>query len=93
MEKLRINLSTSYSLVLGQCTNYLRSWLNIKDNRERTYNERDLLKLLKGVKSLSQKHDEGTEYRHVVYHTLLCHFMLFFQRYSINLEYKQRFKE
>ena len=27
VEKLRINLSTAYGLVLGQCTDYLRSRL------------------------------------------------------------------
>ena len=56
-------------------------------------NERDLLGLIKSVKSLSQKYDEDTEYHHVAYHTLLCRFMLFWQGDYINSEYKQRFNE
>ena len=43
VEKLRINLSTEYSLVLGQCTDYLRSRLKGQERWEKTLNERDLL--------------------------------------------------
>ena len=92
-EKLRIDLSTAYGLVLGRCTDYLRSRLEGQEKLERTTNERDLLELLKSVKSLSYKYDEDTKYYHVAYHTLLRRFMLFCQGYSINSEYKQRFKE
>ena len=91
-EKLRINLSTAYGLVLGQCTEYLRSRLEGQEKWETTSNERDLLGLLKSVKSLSHKYDKETEYHHVGYHTLLRHFMLFRQGDYINLEYKQCFK-
>ena len=55
VKKLRINLITSYGLVIGQCTNYLRSRIEGQEKWERTSNERDLLELLKSVKSLSQK--------------------------------------
>ena len=77
MEKLRINLSTAYGLVLGKFTDYLRSRLERQERWEQTLNERDLLELIKIIKSLSHKYDEDTEYHHVVYHTLLCRFMLF----------------
>ena len=33
VEKLRINLSTAYGLVLGQCTDYLRSRLEDAENK------------------------------------------------------------
>ena len=46
MENLRINLSTIYGLVLGQCTDYLRSRLEGQEKWETTSNERDLLGLL-----------------------------------------------
>ena len=78
-EKLRINLSTAYGLVLGQCTDYLRSHIKRHDQWETTSNDWDLLGLLKSVKSLSQRYDEDTEYHHISYHTLLRHFMLFCQ--------------
>ena len=55
VKKLRINLITSYGLVIGQCTNYLRSRIEGQEKWERTSNERDLLELLKSVKYLSQK--------------------------------------
>ena len=78
-EKLRINLSTAYGLVLGQCTDYLRSRIKRHDQWETTSNDWDLLGLLKSVKSLSQRYDEDTEYHHISYHTLLRRFMLFCQ--------------
>ena len=87
VEKLRINLSMAYGLVLGQCTNYLWSRLKGKEKWEITSNQRDLLELLKSVKSLSHKYDEDTEYHHVAYHTLLRRFMLFCQGDSSDLEY------
>ena len=93
MEKFYINLSTAYGLVLGQCTNSLRSRIEGQEKWETTSNERDLLRILKSVKSLSHKYDEDTEYHHVAYHTILRHYMLFRKGDYSNLEYKQRFKE
>ena len=93
VEKLRINLRTAYGFVLGQCTDYLQSRLKEQERWEQTSNERDLLELIKSIKSLSQKYDEDTKYQHVAYHTLLCRFMLFRQGYYRNPEYKQRYKE
>ena len=55
LEKLRINLNTAYGLVLGQCTDYLRSWLEEQDKWYTTFNGRDLLELLKSVKYLLHK--------------------------------------
>ena len=74
---MRINLSTAYGLVLGKCTDYLRSHLKGQERWEQTSNERDLLELIKSIKSLSHKYEEYTEYHHVAYHTLLRCFMLF----------------
>ena len=79
VEKLRINLSTAYVLVLGQCTDYLRSRLEGQERWEKTSNERDLLELIKSIKSLSHKYDEDTNYHQVSYHTLLHQLMLFRQ--------------
>ena len=93
VRKLRINLSTAYGLVIGQCTKYLQSRLEGQEKMEMTSNEQDLLDLLKIVKSLLHKHDKDTDYHHVVYHTIFCCFMIFRQGDSINLEYKQSFKE
>ena len=56
-------------------------------------NKRDLLELLKSVKSLLYKYNDDTEYHHVVYHTLLRRFMVFCQGDYSNSEYKKRFKE
>ena len=93
MEKLRINIRIAYVLVLGQCTNCLRSQLDVQEKWERTSNKRDPLELLKSIKSLSHKYDKDTEYHHVAHHTLLRQFMLFLQGDYSNSEYKQRFKE
>ena len=93
VEKLRINLSTAYSLVLRQCIDYLQSLLKGQERREQTSNERDLQELIKSIKSLSHKYNEDMEYHHVAYHTLLCHFMFFRQGDYSNSEYKQRFKD
>ena len=41
MEKLRINLSTAYVLVLRQCNYYLQSRLEAQEKREMTPNERN----------------------------------------------------
>ena len=60
MEKLRINLRMAYVLVLGQCTNCLRSQLDVQEKWERTSNKRDPLELLKSIKSLSHKYDKDT---------------------------------
>ena len=49
VEKLRINLSTVYGLVLGKCNNYLRSQLKGKEKWKTKSNERDLFELLKIV--------------------------------------------
>ena len=57
------------------------SQLEGQEKWERTSNERDLLELLKSVKSLSYKYDEDMEYHHIAYHILLCHFMIFCQGY------------
>ena len=51
------------------------------------------MELIKSIKSLSHKYDKKTEYQHVAYHTLLCHFMIFRQGGYRNSELKQRFKE
>ena len=93
VEKLWINLSTAYGLVLGQCTDYLRSRLEGQERWEQTPNERDLLELIKSIKSLLHKYDKDTEYHHVAYYTLFCRFMLFRQGNYRNSEYKQRFKD
>ena len=77
MEKLRINLITSYGLVLVQCTNYLRSRLKGQEKWEAASNERDLLGLLKSIKSLFYKYHKDAEYNHVSYHMVLRRFMLF----------------
>ena len=55
MENLRINLSTAYGLVLGQCTDYLRSRLEVQYKWEETSSERDILSLISIIKSLLQK--------------------------------------
>ena len=60
VENLRINLSTEYGLVIGQCTNYLRSRLEGQEKWEMMSNERNLLELLKIVKSLLHRYDEDT---------------------------------
>ena len=77
MEKLRINLRLAYGLVLGKCTEYIRLRLEGQERWEQTSNERDLLELIKIIKSLLHKYNEDTEYYHVAYHTLLRRFMLF----------------
>ena len=43
VEKLHINLSTAYGLVLGKCADYLRSCLEGQEIWEDTSNEWDLL--------------------------------------------------
>ena len=55
VDKIRINLSTAYGLVLKQCTDYLRSRLEGTESWEQTSNEQDLLELIKSIKSLSHK--------------------------------------
>ena len=49
VDKLCINLSTKYGLVLGKRTDYLQSWLEGKKKWETTSNDRDLLKLLEAL--------------------------------------------
>ena len=93
VEKLNINLSTAYGLVICQCTDYLWSIIEGQDKWETISNEWDLLGILKSVKSLLHKYDKYTEYHHVAYHTLLCGFMLFQKGDYSNSEYKQHFKE
>ena len=61
VEKLRINLSKAYGLVLGQCTDYIRSRLKVQEKWERTSNERYLLELLQIIKYLSHKYEEDME--------------------------------
>ena len=56
-------------------------------------NERDLLRLIKSIKSLSHKYHEDMEYHYVGYHTLTPQSMLFLQGDYSNLEQKQWFKE
>ena len=87
VEKLRINLSTAYSLVLGHCTDYLQSRLEGQERWEKTSNKRDLLEIIKSIKSWSHKYNEDTEYHHVAYHTLLRQFMLLRQGGYSNSEY------
>ena len=60
VEKLRINLSTAYVLVLGQCTDYLKLRPEGQERWEQTSNERYLLELIKSIKSLSHKYDKDT---------------------------------
>ena len=60
VEKLCTNLSTSYVLVLSQCTKYLQSLLERQEKWETTSNKVYLLKLLKSVKSLSHTYAEDT---------------------------------
>ena len=92
VEKLCINLSKEYGLVLGQCTDYLWSHIQGQEKLETKSNKQELLGLLKSVKSLPHKYGKDTEYHHAAYHTLLRHFMLFLQGDYSNSEYKQRFK-
>ena len=61
MEKLRINLSTAYGLVLGKCTDYLRSHLEGQERWEQTLNEQGLLELIKSIKSLLHRYDKDTK--------------------------------
>ena len=65
VEKLCINLSMAYGLVLGKCTDYLRSRLEGQERWEQTSNEQDLLELIKSIKYLLHEYDEDTEYHHV----------------------------
>ena len=93
VEKIRINLSTAYGLVLGQYTDYLRLLLKGQKRGEQTSTERDLLELIRSIQSLFHKYDEDMEFHHGAYHTLLRRFMLFRKGDYSNSEYKQRFKE
>ena len=72
---------------------YLWSCLKGLEKWETMLNRRDLLRLLKSVKSLLHRYYEDTEYHHVAYHTLLRRFMLFRKGEYSNFEYKQRFNE
>ena len=76
VEYICINLSTAYGLVIGHCTDHLRSRLEGQDKWVTMSNERDLLGLLKSIKSLSHKFDEDMKYHHVVHQTLLRRFMI-----------------
>ena len=60
VDKLRTNLRTAYGLVLGQCTDYLRSCLGGQERWEKMSNKQDLLELIKSIKSLSHKYDKDT---------------------------------
>ena len=53
-EKLRVNLSTAYGLVMGQCTDYLWSRLERHRNWEVTLNNHNLLALISSIKLLSK---------------------------------------
>ena len=53
VDKLWINLSTAYGLVLGQCTEYLQSRLEVQERWEKMSNEQDLLELIRRINSLS----------------------------------------
>ena len=88
MEKLRINLSTTYGLMLSQFTDHLWSRLEGQEKWEVTPNQRDLLALIKSIKLFSQKYKVDMEYHRVVYYTLLRQFMLLRQGNSSNSEYK-----
>ena len=66
-----MNLSTANIQVIRQCTDYLKSRRESREKWEKTSNERNLLNVLKRVKSSSQEYNEDTEYLHVVYHTIL----------------------
>ena len=88
MEKLRINLSTSYGLMLSQCTDHLWSRLEGQDKWEVTPNQWGLLALIKSIKLLSQKYKGDMEYHRVAHYTLLRQFMLLRQGNSSNSEYK-----
>ena len=57
-------------------THYLRSRLKDQERWEETSNERDLLRLIKIIKSLLQKYNDNTEYHHIAYHMLLCQLIL-----------------
>ena len=92
-EKLRINLRTSYGLILRQCTDYLRLRLEGQERWEQTSNERHLMELINIIKSLLHKCDKNTGYHYVAYHTLIRRFMLFQKGEYSNSEYKQWFKE
>ena len=60
VEKMCINMSTAYGLVLGKCTDCLRSRLEGQERWEQTLNEKDLMELIKSIKYLSHKYDEET---------------------------------
>ena len=79
VEKLRVNLNTSYGLVLRQCTKYLRSKLEIQEKWETISNERNILALVSSVKSLIHKFAKETVFNHVAYHTLVrLHWLMLF---------------
>ena len=74
----------AYGLVLGQCTDYLRSRIEVQYKWEENLNKQDMIGLIKSIKLILHKYDEDTEYHHVTYHTLLRQFMLFRQGDSSN---------
>ena len=56
-------------------------------------NERDLIALIKSIKSLSHKYDEDMDYYNVSYHTLLHLFMMFRQDDDSNSEYTKKVRK
>ena len=86
VKNIRIHLSTTYRLVLGQCTDYLSSRLKGQYKWEEKSTDRDLFSIIKTVKLLLHKYDEDTEYHHVVGCTLLRRFMLFRKGNSLKWE-------
>ena len=89
---LRENKKSVYSIVWGQCTDYMRQKLEAKENYETFNDAQDPFGLLKEIKSITFKFEE----HRYIYHSLYESYRMFYafrQTQEMgNTEYLEQFK-
>jgi hypothetical protein len=90
--KLTQNMETVYSLICGQCTEYMVAKLKGLPDYNSFNDSVDLIKLLKAIKGLTY-HFEGQRYQALALHGALTRFYMLRQdRNTTNAQYLEKFQ-
>ena len=70
-ETIDSNMRSAFTLIMGQCTKFIRSKIESLHDWDIMKLNFDLLRLIIELKNLSNKYHEGTQNNHVAYSELV----------------------
>ena len=89
---LRENMKTAYSLIWGQCSDFLKQKLKSTDDYETFNGEQDPVGLLKAIKTINFKFEDHRYFHHSIYEAHRNFYVFRQAQGQSNSEYLEQFK-